>query len=82
MPCRAVADRKPRKLRWKTTTYGPLVRPYHPYKEVGSSFSKKGRQAPPNRAVGATDDVPSSHVFLLLVAGGRVHFYLYLDLLS
>lgn len=36
---RAVVDKNPRKLQWKTPTYGPLVRPYHPYKEVSSLSS-------------------------------------------
>lgn len=42
-----MVDKNPRKLQWKTPTYGPLVRPYHPYKEVGSSFSKRAKQAEP-----------------------------------
>lgn len=37
---RAMVDKNPRKLQWKTPTYGPLVRPYHPYKEVRTSFSE------------------------------------------
>lgn len=36
IPYRAMVDKNPRKLQWKTPTYGPLVRPYHPFKEVGS----------------------------------------------
>ncbi|CAM9162183.1 unnamed protein product, partial [Hapterophycus canaliculatus] len=30
----AIVDKNPRKLQWKTPTYGPLVRPYHPCKEA------------------------------------------------
>lgn len=44
--CRAVVDKKPRKLQWKTPTYGPLVRPYHPYKEVSSSSERTGLLQP------------------------------------
>lgn len=31
---RALIAKNPRKLRWKSPTYGPLIRPYRPYKEV------------------------------------------------
>ncbi|CAM9337704.1 unnamed protein product [Ectocarpus fasciculatus] len=31
----------PRKLQWKTPTYGPLIRPYHPYKEAWARLLSK-----------------------------------------
>lgn len=49
---RAVVDKNPRKLQWKTPTYGPLVRPYHPYKEVSSSFYERAGKTPAKNGIG------------------------------
>lgn len=43
---RAVIERNPRKLQWKTPTHGPLIRPYRLYKEVQQYFSIKKNDNP------------------------------------
>ncbi|CAM9116310.1 unnamed protein product [Ectocarpus sp. 4 AP-2014] len=37
----ALINKNPRKLQWKTPTYGPLIRPYHPYKEAWARLLSK-----------------------------------------
>ncbi|CAM9268025.1 unnamed protein product, partial [Scytosiphon promiscuus] len=37
----ALVKRNPRKLQWKTPTYGPFVRPYHPYTEAWARLVSK-----------------------------------------
>eukprot|EP00903_Cladosiphon_okamuranus_P009107 g8702.t2 len=36
-----MASKNPRKLQWKTPTYGPVVRPYNPYKEAWARLVSK-----------------------------------------
>ncbi|CAM9427401.1 unnamed protein product, partial [Ectocarpus sp. 13 AM-2016] len=37
----ALIKKNPRKLQWKTPTHGPLIRPYHPYKEAWARLLSK-----------------------------------------